>query len=331
MKELILVTAHCPDQKRKDKLQNLVNSLQPFKDRYDILISSHTHIPLEITEKVNYTIFDKENPILNDFKYLSSSWGIPFTNFKILSTFVGKGTYILAIFRLINLGLGLAKTMNYKKIHHLEYDAIINDDSFLFENSNSLDEYDYIFYTRSGNQDDFFLGFTFSFRTDKALKIFGSEGFDEEFCLYSLYRFGNIAPEMVMRNYIGDYKFLCKKLGDIEINGNEFGLSGNTYQPNWCVPFYDSSDNKFKFIAWNNYFKEGRECSIIINKEKYVNFGLIPLYNWNLIDLCSYDDLNHLQIILDGKIEYDLNFTSDYKKDFIVKNYCEQSNLAGYG
>ena len=148
------------DSRARVAESNLINSLQPFRKEYDICISSHTHIPLEITEKVDYTIFDKENLILTDLDYLSSSWGIPFEDYTIYNTFVGKGTYILAIFRLMILGNGLAKTIGYQKIHQLEYDAVINDISCLKDNSLLLEEYDYVYYTHSGESNDFLLGFS---------------------------------------------------------------------------------------------------------------------------------------------------------------------------
>ena len=245
MKELILITAYCPDQKRKDQLNNLVNSLQPFRKEYDICISSHTHIPLEITEKVDYTIYDKENPILTDLDYLSSSWGIPFKDYTIYSTFVGKGTYILAILRLMILGNGLAKTMGYQKVHKFEYDAVINDISCLKDNSKLLYEYDYVYYTHSGNADDFLLGFSMSYKIDNIIHI--HKTWNQDQLLNSLKQ--RHAPEIIARNLILQTKFKCKKLSELNSEPNQLGLSGQTYTPNWCVPYYDKDTNILCFIA----------------------------------------------------------------------------------
>ena len=331
MKDIIIITAHCPDIKKKNQLYEFVQSLQKFRDQFDILISSHTHIPLEITEAVDFTIFDKENPLITDNRYLSSSWCKVNENFTVWSTLVGKGTYILAIFRLISLGVGLAKTMNYKKIHIFEYDSYIEDISCISDNSKLLESYDSIYYTPSGDKNDFLLGFSFSFRTDKTIKMLGGENYDEEFCLNSLFRFGNQAPEIVLRNYFQETNFICKKFDEINKNGNKLGQSGNVYQPNYCIPVYDSTQKMFKFLANNLKFKEGKECSIIINKEKYHNFGVIKHMHWYLIDLCSYDELNYLDIILDGKLEYSLNFSPEFKEHFIKKNYIDYSKAGGYG
>ena len=65
-RDLILITAHCPDIKRKNLLHDLVISLQEIRVEYDIMISSHTHLSSEITESVEYTYYDSSNKILKD-------------------------------------------------------------------------------------------------------------------------------------------------------------------------------------------------------------------------------------------------------------------------
>ena len=55
MKEdIILISAYCPDIQKMDKLRNLVNQLQVFREKYDILIVSHTEIAIDIQNKVEF-------------------------------------------------------------------------------------------------------------------------------------------------------------------------------------------------------------------------------------------------------------------------------------
>ena len=61
MKDLILITAYCPDEYRENILRNLVNSFTRFKNTFDVLIVSHTPIPLDIQNKVNYCSYDIKN------------------------------------------------------------------------------------------------------------------------------------------------------------------------------------------------------------------------------------------------------------------------------
>ena len=42
MKDLILITAYCPDDYRENKLRNLVNSLNLHSQLFDLMVVSHT-------------------------------------------------------------------------------------------------------------------------------------------------------------------------------------------------------------------------------------------------------------------------------------------------
>ena len=52
--DIILITAYCPNIEKTDKLRKLVNQLQKFKNKYDIMVVSHTTIPLDIQEMLDY-------------------------------------------------------------------------------------------------------------------------------------------------------------------------------------------------------------------------------------------------------------------------------------
>ena len=51
MKPIIIISAYCPDDERKLMLENCVNSLQPIRKDFDILISTHSYIPEYIGKK----------------------------------------------------------------------------------------------------------------------------------------------------------------------------------------------------------------------------------------------------------------------------------------
>ena len=56
MKDLILITAYCPDDNRESILRNLVLSLEKYKDKFEVMIVSHTPIPLDIQKKAEPTL-----------------------------------------------------------------------------------------------------------------------------------------------------------------------------------------------------------------------------------------------------------------------------------
>ena len=89
MKDLISVFAYCPDNKRKKVLQDLLDKLKPLKDRFDILVISHSPISEISYDDIDYFYYDKNNYFS---WYRSSYWIIPFKKSwlaKALITFTG--------------------------------------------------------------------------------------------------------------------------------------------------------------------------------------------------------------------------------------------------
>ena len=62
MKELILITSYTPDNKREGLLRDLIKNIKGSE--YNIMVVSHTPIPKDIMDEVDYFIFDKNNLLL---------------------------------------------------------------------------------------------------------------------------------------------------------------------------------------------------------------------------------------------------------------------------
>ena len=77
MKDLICITAHCPTEEKRKILSNLVRSLQPTRDQFDLLVVSHTPVTFDVQENVDWVIFDKDNELLTDWKYQNQPWFSP--------------------------------------------------------------------------------------------------------------------------------------------------------------------------------------------------------------------------------------------------------------
>jgi hypothetical protein len=65
-KDLILITSFTPDQRRQQILRDLVYGID--NELFDIMVSSHSVVPLDISEKVDYLVYEKNNDIDFDFK-----------------------------------------------------------------------------------------------------------------------------------------------------------------------------------------------------------------------------------------------------------------------
>ena len=63
-KDIIIISAHCPNLKKERKLQDLVENLQGLRNKFDILVISHTPISKEICNKIDHFYLDG---ILNIF------------------------------------------------------------------------------------------------------------------------------------------------------------------------------------------------------------------------------------------------------------------------
>ena len=126
MKDLICITAHCPNAEKRKILLDLVLGLQPIRDDFDIMVVSHTPITFDVQEKVDWAIYDKDNELLTEWKYQNSPWFHPESK-HIQSIFFGAGNTYLPVHKQLITGYSLAKTFGYEKIHITEYDAHYKD------------------------------------------------------------------------------------------------------------------------------------------------------------------------------------------------------------
>lgn len=323
MKDLILITAYCPDEHRENILRNLVNSLCVYKEKYDLLIVSHTLTPLDIQKKVNYCLYDSKNEILTDWDLLNQPWFNPNNDRRIQSSFLsGKNTH-LAIWRLMILGFSLAKNMGYDKVHHIEYDCKINDIDEFDENSNILNEYNSVIYIDSKDTVDDIL-----FGSFQSYFIPNIDNFlinlNEEKIIEMIRNSSSKSPELMLQNILEKSgKVYKKNRNNLELNGNKFGIIdgqvGVKFIP-WAVPFYDQLDNTVGFVVWNTKNENGVEHMIIINNEKIVNIPKTLLNHWRMINLGSVSEIESLLIIENGDIRDKFKLTTDKEIEIFKKS-----------
>jgi hypothetical protein len=112
-KDLILILNYSPDNKRQELLRNLINNINNYE--FDIMIVTHSFVPQDISDKVDYVIYEKENLLLTDIK---SKYTMEFVNddFSVKTTECKKYNHGFAVLRLILLGLKSAKKLSAKKL-----------------------------------------------------------------------------------------------------------------------------------------------------------------------------------------------------------------------
>jgi len=317
MKDLILITAYCPDDNRLNKLRKLVNQLSIFKNEVDVMIVSHTSIPADIQKNVNLCLFDDKNELLTDWDLICQPWFNPNNDRKIQSGLLtGKNTH-LAIYRMLILGFSLAKNIGYKKVHVVEYDSEINNIDEFKDNGKVLDVHDSVYYVEENAPDSMF-GSTYSFHIDKLpddLLIL-----DEDNIKNTIRNASSKGPEVITRKIIEKSNSFCQKSASVLYKGgNKFALSNNDdgFNP-WGVPFIDLLDNKFKFIAWNQN-KSVVNYKIIVNDEIVIKLDNILRDNWKIANLGEMNDVFKIITIEDDVIRDIIKFDNNEEKELFKK------------
>lgn len=324
MKDLILITAYCPDDYRENILRDLTNSLYKFRESYDVFIVSHTPIPNDIQKKVNYCFYDSKNEILTDWDLLNQPWFKPNNQSVIQSSFLSKKNTHLAIWRMMILGFSNAKNMGYNKVHHIEYDCHINNIDEFNENSKLLDEYDSVIYIdRKEDVDDILFG-SFQSYFLPTLDNF-LINLDEKKIIDLIRRSEMKSPELMLQNILeGEGKRAFKKDRSVlEKNGNNFGVYDgqvdNSFIP-WGVPYYDVNDDIIAFIVWNNKNTNGVDYCIIINHERVINIPKTLFNHWKIFHLGEFEKINHILVIENGKIRDTFKLETSEERELFKKS-----------
>jgi len=325
MNDLILITAFCDTKQKEETLRKLVNQISQKKDKFDIMVVSHTIIPEDIVDKCDYQLYDKKNELLYEYDLRSKPWFAPNGDRPILSIFTGFFNTHLAIWRMLILGNSIAKNCGYRKVHHIEYDCSIVDFNELVENSELLDSYDAITYNKKEKDvDDILFGTYQAYRLDSI--------HEDLFILNEVKIKNNIknsntkSPEEMLFNLLHDKKNgLVKDKSELDKNGNQFGLSHfdlNTKHTAWCLPFYDKQSDKLCFIVWNMEGKQELNIDIIYNNDKVFNFKNVKHGHWSIIDIDDFDNAKKLVVILNNEIRNVFDFTKN-REQFKENSYRE--------
>lgn len=330
MKELILVGAHCPDDERQKLLDGCINSIQKCRNEYDILICSHTEIPSYISKKVDYVFYDKNNDLITDLKYLNQPWFSPVEGMTILSTYIGQNSTYLAVYRLVTAGLGFAKIFNYKKVHYIEYDTIMNDLSELYDNSELLDRYDSVVIQKEQRNYEenlaWPIGNFISFKVESINELLTS--YNKEKLLEILANSPSKTNEKITNDIMkmNGNKIYIKDYDKVNFKDIEFALSNNTSKEKmsyWAVPFYNVKEDKVCAIVWNNKDEEPINVNFIINNEKMITFNEVKKFEWRIEDIGKIDDIKSILILVNDNLKTNIKLNEENRELFKKTNYSQ--------
>lgn len=328
MKDLILISAHCDTQEKEDILRNLVQQIYQ-NGSFDLLLVSHTPIPLDISKKCTLSLYDSKNELLYDWDLRSRPWFNPGNEREIQSIFTGFFNTHLAIWRMIILGNSLAKNMGYQKVHHIEYDTSIEDFSELFHNSDLLDQYDSITYTKSEDTvDPIMFGTYQAYRLDtlhEDLFILNEEKIKK-----TIRESNTKSPEDLLYDLLFSGKKMFVKCASV-LKG--FGLSYKIGDHTaWCLPFYDKLTEDLCFIVWNMEAFHRPELwnavsvKLIYNDREVFDLGSIQKDHWCLTRIDKFENAQKLIVILNDKIRNIFHFDSLNRELFKEISFRKEFN-----
>lgn len=308
MKDLVIVTAYCDTYEKEDILRNLVNQIHS-NGCFDLLLISHTPIPLDISSKCTLSVYDSKNELLYDWDLRSRPWFNPGNERAIQSIFTGFYNSHLAIWRMIILGNSIAKNLGYTKVHHIEYDTSIQDFSELLDNSSLLDEYDSVTYNKTVDTVDPILFGTYqAYRLDTLhpdlLHL------DEEKIKKTIRESDTKSPEGMLFDLLhSEKRGAVKYFSRLSGFGLSHQMSTNTA---WCLPYYDKLTEDLGFIIWNME-ENAKEISVkvIYNDDQIIDFGIILKDHWVLKNIDKFKNAKKLIVILNDKIRNIFNFERD--------------------
>lgn len=192
-----IVLSHADNEWRKHILKECVGNLKG-----DIILSSNYPVEPDTQELCDWVLFTKNNPLLlkdeyGKYKISYNYWRLNEAREKVYSPMEYEHGY--SVYTLIQNGIRLAKQLGKKKIHVVNYDYIVNNETIL-ENDKRLDEFDCVFYSYDDNTYDFnsvCCGF-FSGNVDKLNSFYSKFKSKDD---YYTSNFSNIKVESILYNF----------------------------------------------------------------------------------------------------------------------------------
>ena len=320
MKDLVVITAHCPTEVQEKMLENCINSVVGLG--YHILLLSHTHIPIHIQKKCNYYFYDYLNDVTQDDDLLYFNWYAIDEATFVKSKYFTKEFYGFAIYRMFTIASQIAENFGYDNIHHIEYDCVLNDTDLINEHSNLLDKYDSVFYTDDGKETGMIFGAFKSFKVSKLPKLFKKFDRDE------MRKIMVERPVLPLENFTKH--IFRKEVNPIYMSSRELVKSGKFFQNNsplrlkHFTPYYNHINDKFCFF-YKNLKETNESLKIYVNGVNSINLLIEPNY-WAIRILCDSNDLNSLMILSEDKIIYNKTYTEQDRETLKKNSYLLKIN-----
>jgi hypothetical protein len=313
MKDLIFITAYCETQKQEELLERCINSV--MKCGFHIALLSHSHIPFHIQKKCNYYFYDYNNDVSGDYNLLGY-FTFNFDNSQIQSRFFNKKFYGFAIYRMFSIASQIATNFGYENIHHIEYDCELLDKNLIFENKESLKEYDSVISTDTGDENGWLYGSFKSFKVKSLPDKF--KNYDRNFINSEMKKLNQTHLEFLTKKiFIESGKVLFKN----EPPKDRFKKDKVTEHRGLHYTLYYNPEDKTLNIFYNALdLEKSEEITVIVNKEKIIKIITTPKF-WSIRVLGDFNEITHVRVDNNNKIIYEVSFDNEFREIFKNKSY----------
>ena len=313
-----IVLSHADNEWRKNLLKECVENLSG-----EIILSSNYPVDSDIQELCDWVLYSKNNPLLmkedyGKYKISYNYWTLNEAREKVYSPMEYEHGY--SVYTLVQNGIRLAKQLGKKKVHIVNYDYIINNETIL-ENNKRLDEVDCVFYSYDDNTYDFnsvCCGF-FSGNVDKLDSFYSKFKSKDDY--YSS-NFSNIKVESILYNFYHTPEF---KVYDDKIT--ELKKSNSVDREGVLMFSKDNGFNRFKHIC------DKYECDKTSKHDYHNTYTEIlrPMINeeFNLfeIGIVKGKSINVWEDYLKNAKIYGLDTEQELSQDRVTIFKGDQNNL----
>lgn len=330
--DAVVIMSHADDQEKLNLLQECINVNK--NNGYTVILSSHIKVPDYISDLVDYVIIDKDNPTINS-KEANLYGYLPYTYWNHTDcdiTLPFQYNHSYAALKLIKNGLSLAIVNNFKKVHFVNYDYIINTD-LLEENSNLLNKYEFVGYGFNIGESISVNSGLFSVESNSFYKIIEPLNSKKNYFKYKNKGFledviGSALEEFNIKTNISNIEIVKPNniINAVEINNRWLSKSGcivGNSEEDYYIIFMQN--NNQKYIINNKYEIIANIPRKLVKIDKSDIFKGITISDEQetFIDFFNSDNSNANIIIKNHLIKRDINDNKFEIKCKIHINYLD--------
>ena len=314
MKDLITIFNYSPDNKRKEILHNLIVRLQSIRNKFDILVVSHSPISDISMGLVDYFYYDSNNELISDFDLTNKFW-FRDSEFVVNSSLVYPISTHLAIYSLLYYTFNFSFHRDYKKIHFIEFDINLEDINLIDKVNEDLNDNDTVLFH---GDNEWALGVYFA----STLNGFNVERFkyDRESILKQLTQSDSRMTERVTPVILcKDRKVKYRSVYEINKSDSQLNDEHKNSDLRWVVPVVVQHTNEVNFFIYNEIGNNHIVDLFVDNQHWFFNINNGPGV-WNLTNIGDLNEINEILIFVDKKMVNKINFNDENRDTFRINN-----------